>query len=141
MPALKLPALKPSHTNSLVSPANEAAAIWISDDGRDDGSEPGTEDDPGGDVSVDMDDVHGSSPRGDDAGDHDADRDEGHDDLDKHERDADDDGESHAQGNGFASDNDTDTGDNNPTVRVASSRGKRDGCDAAPATPGGAVLC
>jgi hypothetical protein len=59
--------------------------------------------------------------------------------LAKHEGDADDDGDSHAYENGFGSDKDIDTGDNDSTVRVVSSRGKRDGCDIALATPGGAV--
>jgi len=141
MPTLKLPALKPSHMDSLASPANEALPIWISDDDSDTSSEPGTEDDSGGDVSVNVDDVHGNSGNGSDiihhdARGYDADRDEGRDDWARHERDADD--NSHAHENSFDSASD-DTGDNNSTARGVSSRRKRDRYDAVPATPGADV--
>jgi len=96
MPALKLPALQPSHINSLVSTAHEADAISISDNDNDGSGEAGTEDDPSSDVSIGADDVRCNPPRSngavhDDAGDHGDDRDGGYDDLAKHEGDADED--------------------------------------------------
>jgi hypothetical protein len=52
---------------------------------------------------------------------------------------ADVDGDSHPHENRFGSNNDIDTGDNISAFRVVSNHGKQDRCDAAHATPSGAV--